>query len=264
MKKMLFPAAIMLAAFTLASCEQEGNDAVEKVVTFEGPTWSALIDSPQYGGKLLYGYLLDNGYSYSGFDVNTYVWTDAETKLTSGGLLNTYGSYSFMCGGIALSNYVMADYSEASYLSQLSVSAAPINGTNFCVVFGNGEPGNLPYLYFSDGSEHVVKSMSVVPTSYLLNVLKNGDGYGTAAIAAGQYVEIAAYGYDAKGQMVKETSFRLADGQDIVTNWTNFDLSSLGKINKLELCVTGNVNNEWGFAEPAYFAFDNVVVVFDE
>ncbi|MBO7467571.1 MAG: DUF4465 domain-containing protein [Bacteroidaceae bacterium] len=264
MKRFHFLASALLAVMVFASCEPEGNDVVEKVATFEGPSWAALIDSPEYGGKMLYGVLLEDGYSYSGFKQNLYTWTDPVTGLSSSGLLNTYGPYSFASGGIAVSNYVMSDYTKASYLNQLSVSATPLNGNNFCVLFGTGEPGTLPYLYFPAGEEHVVKSMSIVPTSYLLNTLKNGDGWGLGAIQAGQFVDVVAYGYDANGKLVKETSIRIADGQKIITNWTNFDLSTLGKINKLEMGVTGNVTNDWGFAEPAYFAFDNIVVEFEE
>ncbi|MBO4443897.1 MAG: DUF4465 domain-containing protein [Bacteroidaceae bacterium] len=257
MKKInLFLAAIM-AVMVFASCE-EGNDTIEKVLTFEGAAWNALIDNPEYGGKLLYG---EEG---QGFDHNAYTWTDAETGLSTSGLVNAWGAYAYWNGGMAISNYVMTDYSKASYTNQLSVPVAPLNGTNFCVFFGTGEPGALPYLYFPAGEAHTIKSMSVIPTSYLLNTLKNGDGWSIDAIAEGQYVDIAAYGYDVNGNLVKETSLRLADGQNIVTNWKTFDLSSLGDINKLELAVVGNVNNSYGFAEPAYFAFDNVVVVFNE
>ena len=55
MKKFLLPFAVLamgMAMFT--SCSDDDNENVKRL-DFEGGQWAKLIDSPQYGGELLYG-----------------------------------------------------------------------------------------------------------------------------------------------------------------------------------------------------------------
>ena len=81
---------------------QASKDYDLKIVDFEGDYWNALIDDPQYGGKLLYG--------EGGFGMETpYTWTDANTGLShafpkSNGAFG--GTYCYWSYGHAISNYV--------------------------------------------------------------------------------------------------------------------------------------------------------------
>ena len=45
--------------------------------------------------------------------------------------------------------------------------------------------------------------------------------------------------------------------------WTKIDLSQLGKVSKLTFNLECGVDNGYGMSMPAYFAFDDVEVLFD-
>ncbi|MCR5138884.1 MAG: DUF4465 domain-containing protein [Bacteroidaceae bacterium] len=261
MKKNFICLMAVMALFAIVACtpEDEGENYTVKTLTFEGSTWDALIDSPQYGGKLLYG---PKG---EGADTNYYSWSDEATQLASSGLVNAWGSYCYWNGGQAISNYTLPNFDKATYQEQLSVCTKGGHGgsKNFCVHDGTGEVGNLPALSFKDGVARVIESMYVVNTAYMLNVVKYGDGYSIEPLKDGQYAEVVAYGYDAEGKQTTKATFRLVDGPNkVVTDWTIWDLTSLGEVTKVEFAVTGNVNNDYGFALPAYFAYDDVAVRF--
>lgn len=86
----------------LASCsEDDGPEEPNyETVDFEGEYWNALIDPNQGTGKLLYG---ETGMGFTE-DNGVYEWTDATTKLHSK-LNESYGSWAYWNGGVAVSNY---------------------------------------------------------------------------------------------------------------------------------------------------------------
>ena len=74
-----------------------------------------------------------------------------------------------------------------------------------------------------------------------------------------------ATGYDTKGAKTGETVIYLCNGPDnIIMDWTKWDLSSLGKVSKVTFNVTGSSDNGYGFSQPAYFAYDDVAVRFEK
>lgn len=66
---------VSLLPMTVSAAETAANDDYEiRVATFEGSEWDELIDTPQYGGPLLYG--------SEGMGSDTpYEWYDADTGL---------------------------------------------------------------------------------------------------------------------------------------------------------------------------------------
>jgi hypothetical protein len=79
------------------------------------------------------------------------------------------------------------------------------------------------------------------------------------------WFKITAIGYNAAGDSVKSVDFYLADyratenAKDYTVNkWTNFDLSPLGKINKLTFRFSSTDNGAWGMNTPAYVCLDNL------
>jgi hypothetical protein len=78
-------------------------------------------------------------------------------------------------------------------------------------------------------------------------------------------VKAVAIGYDADGNEPGRVEIYLCNGPDnIVTEWTKWDLSSLGKVVKVDFNITGSSDNGYGFSQPAYFAYDDVAVRFDK
>ena len=225
--------------------------------------WSDLIDSRQYGGPMLYG---ESGY---GMDA-PYTWWDKGNTELKHEVSTRYGMYCYWGGGHAVSNYAGTDLSEGDSAHQLTVyGASGHNGSaNFAVHYGYRDNSGytddaiLASLAFGDGSEHVVESMWVMNTLYAMNCYISGNGL-TDKIGPDDWVKLVATGYDAAGTKVGETTFYTCDGPDnIVRDWTKWELSALGKVAKIEFNVTGSSDNGAGFSQPAYFAYDDVTVIF--
>lgn len=222
--------------------------------------WSDLIDDVQYGGSLLY-----NNLEYTG-----YKWHDAgNTELASG--IIEGGVY--WNGGHAISNYYSADYTLSTYETQLEVAVGAVgsagnNGSqNFCVHNGyvdeNSYKTIVPSFYFADGVARIVKSMYVVNTAYTLNSLRNGDAFSSAATDASWY-KITATGYGVDNNVTGTAEFYLCNGKDnIVDEWSEWQLSSLGRVVKVEfnLSASPDLNSQFGLTVPTYFAYDDVTVL---
>ncbi len=224
--------------------------------------WSDLIDSKQYGGPLLYG----NGSGMS----EPYYWYDQNNT----GLMHTmpegFGMYCYWSGGHAITNYYDTDLTHGDFTHQLAVyGTAGHNGSANCAMhFGYKDDSaynmteNLPALEFYDGTERVISYMYVMNSTYAMNCYISGNSL-TAKIGPNDWVKLVATGYNAAGTKVGETSIYMVNGPDnIVRDWTKWDLSSLGKVAKIEFNVTGSSDNGYGFSQPAYFAYDDVAVIF--
>lgn len=106
--------------------------------------------------------------------------------------------------------------------------------------------------------------MYVTNTTYALNCYIDGNGL-TAKIGPDDWVKLVATGYDTKGAKTGETGIYLCNGPDnIIMDWTKWDLSGLGKVAKVTFNVTGSSDNGYGFSQPAYFAYDDVAVRFEK
>ena len=229
-------------------------------------SWTSLVDDAQYSGTLLYG---ANSAAYSWYDENnTYIASE---------LTNSYGDGKFWGGGQAISNYVDTVLANGDYTKQLEVyyidsktGKGGHNGSdNFCVDFGYHDNSGytsdkLPYFYFADGKARVVKSMYVTLTTYLANTLMNGSSFSPKATDK-DYVKIIATAYDETGAKTDRTSefFLLEAGLKYTDSWSKWDLSSLGKVSKIDFNITGSFDNGYGLSIPAYFAYDDVAVLFE-
>ena len=88
-----------------------------KVLDFEGEKWSSLIDSPQYGGPLLYG---EDGYGFEE-EEDAYTWYDEGNTYLKSTVNGGWGTWCYWSGGVAVSNYYN-DITDGSYFNQLSVN----------------------------------------------------------------------------------------------------------------------------------------------
>lgn len=232
------------------------------VITFEdeaGSTyWSSLIDNPQYNGDLLYGKF-----------ATTYEWLDSESGLYST-LNETYGK-AFWSGGIAISNYVSTDSkANGSFMEQLTVyGTGGNNGSkNFAVSFGYFDNSGLtskegmPRVKFNDGVAKTVDHLYIAPTTYFYNVAVNGNEL-SPAVGEDEDVWITATGF-LKGKEGKTaTTYMIKKGKLVVDKWTKWSLAELGKVDEIHFNMGGGTGNGYGFSIPAYFAMDDIMIVYN-
>ncbi len=274
---------------TYAAETVSGNDDYDlKVLTFEdgdyegdanfagSNDWSSLIDDPQNGGSLLYG----DGMGYYS-QQEAYTWYDkGNTELTHT-ICAAYGSWCYWSGGHAVSHYASGDIQTyGDYMSQLTVYQEGISGItttgggyngsdNFAVHFGymDGSSYNnaeeLPALFFGDGEARVIDHMYVNNTTYALNCFTNGNEF-TATITENDWVKIVATGYNGDTATGTAEIYLVNGPNNVVMNWTKWDLTDLGEVTKVEFNVLGTSDNGYGFSQPGYFAYDNVAVRFEK
>lgn len=107
-----------------------------------------------------------------------------------------------------------------------------------------------------------LKKAAKVPGFYVTNSV-----YAYASITKGDWSG-PAFGEDdwflltitgvKDGEATGTVEFYLAQGTNVVTDWTYVDLSKLGKIDGLFFTLTGSRTGEYGLNTPAYFAFDDL------
>lgn len=234
------------------------------ILDVNGSYWDALIDSPQYGGPLLYGEYDAQTWSWK----VDYTWEDPITGLEFRGFPDYWGSVCFSSGGEVISNYVVQNPYGADYNRQLEVPVAPPTGNNFIVHYGDdNEYSPKSYLYFKDGKARRITSMKVIPTNYLINSCVYGDGF-FGPLGSDSYIEIIIRGYDTDDHEYVLME-KLLDGKDAAAykkgtkfQWETLDLSFMGPIKKIGFEVSGSNDcyGEYGFSAPAYFAYCDLVV----
>lgn len=235
MKKIYFLAMLLCAGFAFTSCDDDDEYTKTATITFEANYWSNLVDSKQMYGSQLYG-------------DGTYCWEDMTTRLSSK-LTNAWGDGMFWGGGIAISNYIDADYKEHTG-SDYQLTVPVSNGSKtFAVAYCEA------YLTFADGKARVIQSMDVIPTNYVLGSITYGDGYASALTNEGDYLTVVA-----TANTGSTLEFDLARNGNIQNTWKRVDFSSLGAVTSIQFTMKGSDNSSWGVKSPQYFAFDNVVV----
>lgn len=262
--------------YTLRTLTFEDVDYVSTTPNYLGfYNWSSLIDSPQYGGDLLYGENHgDTTQQYS--DVN-YRWYDNGNTYLYSELPENWGTKMYWGGRHAISNYWNGNLSDGDYSHQLSVYVPNNSGNgqgghghngsnNFCVHYGYHDDSgysadNLPFIIFKDSIPRTIDHMFVNITTYLANCIVNGNDL-TSLLGENDYLAIQAKGYKSDGTTSTKT-FYIADGPDhVITDWTSWSLFSLGDVNKVEFNVIGSNDNGYGLSQPAYFCYDDLSVRF--
>lgn len=226
------------AAFILASCSDDDTTPRSVTLTFDETTWDALIDTPQYGGPLLYG-------------GTAYTWHDTKTQLASE-FTDAYGDGMFWGGGVVISNYVSADLTHNTYEYQLEVPVS--NGSRNFAVANSGA-----YIYFKDGTPRRITSISYSPTTYVLAVEKNGNDYARALNNADDYLKVVATGYVGTTQTAAVDLYLTRNGVQ-QEGWQTVSLAQLGAVTKVVFTFEGSDTGDWGLNTPTYVAIDNITV----
>ncbi len=205
-------------------------------VTFEGDYFTNLIDNSQYGGSLLYG----------GQDV---VWQDSATSLSGVAKSSMTEWGGNRNSGTAISNYVDDDIrGHGDYLHQLAVPVS--NGSrNFAVVWEDAT------LHFADGVARMIQRMDICKTTYLQNVIENGNAFCKPLTEPGSFFKLYITADNGTSIIITITQ----DGR-IDNKWGQIGLSSLGKVKSLTFSFSGSDEGQFGLNTPRYIAIDNIVV----
>ena len=269
--KNLFRLFILAAMVAAVSCSKENEENEEQpiansvLIDFEGPKWDAI--SATTLGKSYSAEIVDEQYN---FPYNPIV------PLWSLNVFVTVRAYSFTAAGFTVSSYNTADcntYGSYEYDQYLynSASQDPTKGgghngsNNFIVAFGTdpsilpNEKAGQPGLYFSDGVERTIKSCWVASTSYFVNVAKNGNSFAEP-LRDGDVVKLYAKGYDKSGRLTGVVEKVFARKGALTEQWTEWDLSALGKVETVHFDVSGGPETPYGMTMPKYFAIDDITV----
>lgn len=220
-------------------------------------TWSSLIDAMQYGGPILYD---EDGMAFWWYD-------EYNTELWGGG--NDY-YMEYWTGGYAISNYHNADFTGADFNRQLEIPVVETN--NFCVVYNyHSNPVNYmdmtatTPLEFVDGEAHVIESLDLVCTNYMLNTCINGNSF-TQPLSGDDEVWVVFEGLDTNGVPKNSVQVTIGKVDSYIKEWTKIDLTNLGEIYGLNIYVSGteSLSNEYGLKIPGYVAIDNIAVRFTD
>ncbi len=186
-------------------------------------------------------------------------------SFTSGGAVfnnsydSTYGSWS----GWSYSN--VNDVTTPGYGNQYAAYTLSNSGkgagssANYAVAYDNS-PGDSTIL-LPTGQRPL--SMQVTNTTYAALTMKNGDSFGDTPFAKGDFFLLTINGLDANGNSTGSIPFYLAQpddtNQNIVSDWTNVNLSSLSDTTTmLSFGLTTSQNDQYGPLTPTYFAIDDL------
>ena len=225
--------------------------------------WSDYIPADQQYG---------NGHGgYEWYDKNN---TELAYRIDEDAMFQGYGGHA------GISNYVGSDWENIGLgyypqdLQAYNVTGGH-SGTNFNTHFGYlddsgyGMMSELVYFEFGDGEARTIDHMWVTNTTYVYNQMQMCNQFGVNyTIGDDSTFKIVAYGYESEDDTEPTTTefYLLSTGKQIVTEWTKWDLSVLGKVVKVEFNMVGSedMSGSYGLAIPAYFAYDDVAVRFEK
>lgn len=230
--------------------------------------WTSLIDSPQYGGKLLYG---DSGAGYT--DGKNYWWNDENNTGLYSELNDAYGAGMpcYWSGGAAVSNYVSTDYKDAGFERQLEAynpdggKGGHAGSDNFIVLYGydDDSPYSMdarPIFKFADGQRKVIDHLYMALNSYTINVMVNGNSL-SEPVAKGDSVIVTFEGLDRRGKSLGTVRVSTLDeNYKPILGYVKVDLSKLGKVSSLRVNMESNIDNGYGLSIPAYCILDDIAV----
>ena len=191
-------------------------------------------------------------------------------------------------GHAGISDYVGTDedinsFGDDNMLFMIDLQAYNVKGgangsKNFCSQYGYLDPdqyatqyspeGVLPGLQFYDEVPRVIDHMYVTNTTYAYGIITRGecDFGGSYEYTDESTFKVVAYGYDSLDDTEPTIAefYLLNTGKRIVTDWTKWDLTSLGAVVRVEFnliaCYEGY--GRYGLVIPAYFAYDDIAVQF--
>lgn len=168
----------------------------------------------------IYGDCCWDGFTYSN-----------RTDTTTSGYSNDFAAYTGDGVGAGQDNYAVGYWNATVRFGGLSLvqSAYFTNTTYTYLAMADGNDGNNP--------------------PFIKGPFEEGD-----------FFKLIIKGLDASDQVISSQEILLADGTDILSAWTLFDLTSLGAVFGLNFTLDSSDSGDYGINTPAYFAMDNLEI----
>jgi len=216
-----------------------GTATFENLTLEEESFWNGTDDS---GSFVSGGYLFENGH-----EVYDY---------------GEWGTYDY-CYGFFYTNRTSTAYTGDALNEQY----------NSCVGSGAEESANYATYNLNTytpkgivvlGEAQEISGCYLTNNAYAYQSMKDGDYYAKK-FGQGDWLKLTITGTDAEGKQTGSVDFYLADLRSeneathyILDKWLWCDLTSLGKVQRLDFTMSSSDNGEYGMNTPAYFCMDNL------
>lgn len=168
---------------------------------------------------------------------------------------NVYNMDWFTWEGFAYSN--ITDTEAAGLAAQYNciAGAGAEKSEIYAVGYVSAFSGLLPTVTLA--TEQTLTGAYFTNNNYAYYSMKNGDDFAKKFTDA-DWFQLTITGLDAQGAETGTVEFKLADGTQILQDWTWVDLSSLGAVKQLTFSLSSTDNGDWGMNTPSYFCMDSL------
>jgi len=230
----------------LAMAEEFTDDVVVNITTYKA-AWTQPFEAIPGVATFEEVTDLDADSKYAPWEKDgSYYWTSGDYTFVSS------RSWSGMMNdGFYIANYTNVDYTNYTD-DYKAITMSAKGGSNYCSVYYGGSWG---------GPCEVTFPARTLTGTFITNTINpirciEGKSY-SAAFADGDYLKLIATG-SLEGETTGSVEFYLADYRDgktdVVRDWQWFDLSALGKVDKVAFSMDDSQN---GAGVGHYFCIDN-------
>ncbi|MEI7829850.1 MAG: DUF4465 domain-containing protein [Prolixibacteraceae bacterium] len=143
-----------------------------------------------------------------------------------------------------------------------------MNGSNKFALYHPFYQGEA-FATFPNGAENSILSIDLCNTAFAALTMKYGDAFskkfGGITGNDPDWFKLTVNGYNRSNVKVGSVDIYLADFRSedsskdyILDKWTTFDLTSLGKVNKISFSFTSSDTGTYGINTPDYVCLDNI------
>lgn len=161
-------------------------------------------------------------------------------------------------GGTYVSGAVISSHTDTNFESYLdankSIAGGAYEGHNYAVWYADAWTPNSIKLT----EAATVPGMYVCNNVYAYNSMKYGDSYAGDPFGADDWFKLSIKGLLNGQEADTEVNVYLAQGTNILTEWTYVDLTQLGNVDELTFYMSGSRTGEYGLNTPSYFCIDNL------
>ncbi|RJP36928.1 MAG: DUF4465 domain-containing protein [Desulfobacteraceae bacterium] len=181
------------------------------------------------------------------------------------------GSGGFESRGVSFSNNYNMTWGSWDGFAYANLTDTTLSGfdAQYNAIPGAGARGSKIYAVayvssFAEGpptitfdKEQRITGFYATNSNYAYYSMRDGDAFAKKFTEA-DWFKLTIAGIDATGAETGIVGFKLADGRNIVNDWTWVDLSSLGPVKQLTFSLSSTDMGDWGMNTPAYFCLDNL------